>query len=750
MRVRDRSSQVLLLLVIWCACASHALAQDQKKTTQNEDVIRVDTMQTDVMVFDKGGSFVNDLKRDQFSLKIDGKPRDISLFERVTAGSRNEEAQLAAARGSGNTVDRSLPKGIIPLDRGRTIFFLVDDFHLSPGSMNQARMMLSRFIDRDMGQNDEAAIASSSGQIGFLQQLTDNKTVLRTAIERLRPRPYLVRTMDRPPMSEYQALRIDQNDNDVFDFFVDQVLRDNPGLSRQTAEEMVHSRASDILHAAASITTNTLATLEALIKNSRPLPGRKVLFLISDGFFLDNRNSDAYDRLRHITSIAAASGTVIYSIDARGLSAGMDDASTETAFDPSGRLARGNSGERSASQDALNALAVDTGGRAFFNTNALSAAVTTGLKESSTYYLLAWRPETEDQLNQKFRRIEVNVIGRPNLVVRFRRGFGEVAPSEPTSAKNTPAQTNRQEPAQLLVQTLRAPYPRNALPVALSLNFVDVQQYGATLTISIKVSTNSLTLEPAAGSSSANLDVAGAVFDDQGKSFASFNKRLTIKSNSAKGAAAPPESVFYNHFTIIKPGLYQVRVAAVDEKQSRAGSAVRWIEIPDLGSKTLAMSTLIVGEKKDEAETQTNIAQDDSNNRNSPLQQVSLNVDHRFARSSRLRFLTFVYNTAPVAAKTATKGADTVPATSRNEPSVTSSAVPDLAVQVQVFRDNEPVITTPMHKIETEGVMDPTRIPYAADVRLDNLQSGRYLLQVTIVDRVAKTSASQKYDFQVD
>src|SRR5437879_13311386 len=108
-----------------------------------------------------------------------------------------------------------------------------------------------------------------------------------------------------------------------------------------------------------------------------------------------------------IPATAASSRTVTYAIDARGLTAGMNDASTESAFDTSGRLQRGAAGEIAASQDGLNALAVDTGGRAFFNSNALSAAVTNALKESSTYYLLAWRPENNDQRNQKPGRVEV-------------------------------------------------------------------------------------------------------------------------------------------------------------------------------------------------------------------------------------------------------------------------------------------------------------------------------------------------------
>src|SRR5207253_2784847 len=172
---------------------------------------------------------------------------------------------------------------------------------------------------------------------------------------------------------------------------------------RAIAEQEVHARALSILQIAAAATTITLSTLKKLIENSRIVSGRKLLFFISDGFLLDSRNSDAHDRLRQITSASAASGFVIYSIDARGLTTGMTDASTVSAFDPSGRVMHGGAGELMATQDGLNSLASDTGGRAFFNSNLLSAAVTTALKESSVYYLLAWRPENDEQRTSKFR-----------------------------------------------------------------------------------------------------------------------------------------------------------------------------------------------------------------------------------------------------------------------------------------------------------------------------------------------------------
>src|SRR5207237_8281520 len=122
------------------------------------------------------------------------------------AGTRSEETPLAAARGTASVPRRPIRTRALPLDRGRTVFFFADDLHLSPSIVNQTRTLLSRFIDREMGQNDEAAIASTSGQVGFLQQLTDNKAVVLAAAETLKRRPSMPASLERPPIAAPQSL----------------------------------------------------------------------------------------------------------------------------------------------------------------------------------------------------------------------------------------------------------------------------------------------------------------------------------------------------------------------------------------------------------------------------------------------------------------------------------------------------------------------------------------------------------------
>src|SRR5215470_799975 len=206
MSVLHNSSRYLSLLLIALVC-SNVPAQTTQKP--QDDVVRVYTelVQTDVMVFDKSGKFVNGLKADNFELRVDGKPREIQSFEQITAGS-NEESQLAAARGA-TTVNLKRP---VPLDRGRIVFFYIDDLHMDLSGIQATKKTIGSFIEKDMGQNDQAAITCASGQLGFLQQLTNDRMVLRLALDRLKPKTYQTRDSVRPAMNEYQAILIERHD----------------------------------------------------------------------------------------------------------------------------------------------------------------------------------------------------------------------------------------------------------------------------------------------------------------------------------------------------------------------------------------------------------------------------------------------------------------------------------------------------------------------------------------------------------
>jgi hypothetical protein len=125
------------------------------------DVVRVKTelVQTDISVVDKRGRFVSGLTADDFELRVDSKLQPLSFFEEVTTGSVDEEKQLTAAR---NGDKARLPKTpASATDRGRVIFFFVDDIHLSGDGLSRAHSLLTHFVENKMTAKDRVAGSSN-------------------------------------------------------------------------------------------------------------------------------------------------------------------------------------------------------------------------------------------------------------------------------------------------------------------------------------------------------------------------------------------------------------------------------------------------------------------------------------------------------------------------------------------------------------------------------------------------------------
>jgi len=735
-----RFSRISLLIIIFGVGAILSTAHAQQNqppatTTTPDDVVRVNTniVQTDVIALDKQGRFVDNLRREQFELLVDGKPQPITFFERVAAGSTSEERQLAAARGQ--SASQGVEGVARPLDRGRTIFFFIDDLHMAADSLMRIRTTLLQFIDKEMGQNDQVAITSTNGQIGFLQQLTDNKTVLRAAVARLRTFEQSLNDLQTPQMSEILALAIDaRNDQNVIKYFVDALAKDSAymqfgrasarpnsgnsvGSSDDVLETLVRNRARRILQQSYNLSRNTLSTLESLARRSSELPGRKLVFFVSDGFLINSHKSDMSDRIRNITNAAARNGVVIYSLDSRGLATldmGRDG-------EMEGLSSRYLTEELTSRQEPLQIIAANTGGRTLLNTNDFNAGFTKAIQETSVYYLLAWRPENALQLKDKFRQIEVRVSERPDLNVLVRRGYYDVttntvAKASEVKTATAPAKT----PPDELREAISSLYPVKALPTQLGLVYVDMPDKGMVLTASIQIATRFMTFSHTEDTQTAILDLAGVVLDDKGKSVASFKDKLNVAANSTNTADTASPNLVYNFQSPLKPGLYQVRVAVHDSRGGRTGSAMQWIEIPDLATHHLSLSSLLLGETTKEAEEQKGSQ--------TSITAAPFSVDHLFPRSSKLRFLTYIYNAA--------QGADKV--------------TNDVALQVLILRDDQPVVTTALRKVTSSGLPDQTRIPYAAEIQLETLLPGRYVLQITAIDRTAKTSASQRANFVIE
>jgi VWFA-related protein len=673
-----------------------------------DDTVRIPTelIQTNVTVTDKNGRRVDGLKPEEFELLVDGAAKPISFFEFVIAGTAEEHDTLS--RITVGSSDRPRPKSSSAV-HGRTIVFFIDDLHLSLDSLKRTRDSLSYFIDHRLGFRDQVAIVSASGQIGFLQQLTDNRAVLRAAAGRLRQTAYNVLDTEQPTMSEYMALKIEERDRDALSYYIGRCMNDNRGYTPAKCALVVKERSRSILTRATKITDGTFTGFDTLMQSMAAVSGRKLILFISDGFYSSprDRTSNALSRLDEITDAGRRTGSLIYTIDARGLISGAPDA-TVNLVDGNGVLDRANIGEIARSQDALNALAVDTGGRATRNTSSITDWVRTTLEETSSYYVLAWQPEL-DQSGNRFRKVEIRLPRRPDLTVKLPRGY--VAGATKKKPKAAPRQSNRKDANITAVDPpgVRHDASPGRLALDLSLKYIDVPNLGGVVTTSVQIH---VPVSDAKAGEPSVVDLAGLIFNDQGRQVADFKTGITVENRNPDGEGP---KVIYNNRTPLPPGIYQVKVAAKDRRTGSSGTNAKWIEVPDLGRKGLTLGSLFLDFK------QATKANNDDN------AQIQFSVDNAFRSPLQLSFLSFVYNAAV--------GAD-------------GKANLNSSVEI-VDEMGHALMSSPPRSITATNSGDRSRIPVAGEIRQQQLAAGIYLLKLTVTDVVARRSTTATTVFTV-
>lgn len=185
---------------------------------------------------------------------------------------------------------------------------------------------------------------------------------------------------------------------------------------KQYLGEEVAARASDR-------TELTLQAFQHLARYLSGIPARKNVIWFADSFpisFLPENKSRApkhQEQVQQTSDMLTAAQVAIYPVSAHGLEG-------DPTFEVTDLL--GNTRERllynqSTSQIAAETIAQETGGRAFYNTNGLDTAIAKAIEEGSHYYTLAY-PPTDSRTDGKYRRIEVR-IPEQDYKLSYRRGY---------------------------------------------------------------------------------------------------------------------------------------------------------------------------------------------------------------------------------------------------------------------------------------------------------------------------------------
>jgi hypothetical protein len=126
-----------------------------------------------------------------------------------------------------------------------------------------------------------------------------------------------------------------------------------------------------------------------------------------------------------------------------------------------------------------------------------------------------------------------------------------------------------------------APVSQRQIPTELSLSVTQMPSVGTRVSAAIQIKRDALTFDLNDGKQVADLDLGGIFYDSKGKPVNSFVGRLKIFPLPESSSQTKP---IYSFYAWLPAGLYQVRVGVRDLKSGKIGSAMQWIEVPNISA----------------------------------------------------------------------------------------------------------------------------------------------------------------------
>ncbi|HET7220416.1 MAG TPA: VWA domain-containing protein, partial [Vicinamibacterales bacterium] len=211
-----------------------------------------------------------------------------------------------------------------------------------------------------------------------------------------------------------------------------------------------------------------------------------------------------------------------------------------------------------STQDILQSVSEQTGGRAFLNTNDIQAAIRRAVDDGRMTYVLGYYP-TDDRWDGRFHRIVVKV-NRSGLELRHRQGYFAVA---------TEKQANSQRSAALNAAVLS---PINASALGMTLRIDPVTGTSAEYRLSVRVQPGALALERRGSESHGAVDLIVAQVRADGAEGRSLDQRLDIAVSDERLPHLLREGMSVDHTFTLVPSAVRLRVVVRDVRTGAIGA----------------------------------------------------------------------------------------------------------------------------------------------------------------------------------
>ncbi len=601
------------ILALW-PLAIGAGGQEPNEKQQAPVTLGAAEVVVDVIVTDKKNRPITDLKPEDFEVYEDGVKQSIKSIRLVTAAegpTARAETEGAAKPGAAQPA----PPPVVARRPVHLIALVFDNLSMSLQSRTFARRAALDYVDR-MAENDQVAIFGIDRRLFLVQPFTGDKKALKRAVNQATSGTSRQFASSADAVARLLQSGSGEGAPPSVRLAAAEAYTPSPDENLGAAIEAVllsTFRSFEAFEREAQARATVLALL-SIIRGQQRLPGRKTLIFFSEGFSLP---SNLWPQFQSVVGAANQANVAIYTIDAAGLRiesqeervsrelSALAEARARGA-DPThveggeSMLGRAESLGRMNTESVLIELAEATGGLSIRHTNDLRSGLRRIDEDMRSYYLLTYAP-TNQTFDGRFRTIQVKV-NRPGARVRARAGYFALRTAEatPVFAFERPLLEllfTASPPRDFALQmgALHFPAPGQGTKASVIAQIpADIVDFALAAAETPKAKKKKKKkAAPRGNVYVGELDVLALVKDARGVVVGKLGQRYQLRAASERLEEMKKSNIIFYRSLDLRPGAYQVEIAARDARSGRASVTRTTLHVPAPSSSALRLSSII-------------------------------------------------------------------------------------------------------------------------------------------------------------
>ena len=534
--------------------------------------VAVNLVLIDARVTDRNGKLIRDLKPEQFTILENDKLQKVSSVEYF------DTSEYDAAPPTSRKALTVKLSGLKPpdevrqeLQKRRLIVLFYDLTSLQPDQLLRAVDSGQQYIKEQMSPADLVAVVTFGNQLRVLASFTNNRDALLRAIQAIRvgKDSELADLADAAPVSG----EVDAPENTGSAFTPDETEFNIFNTDRK------------------------LMAVESLAQLIREIPGKKSVIHFTGG--ISQTGEENRSQLLATADAANRSNMSIYTVDARGLFATIPggDASIGAAQEIAlfnGSAVLKQTQMRHVSRDTLVTLALDTGGKPFFDRGDFREVYQLVEQEGTGYYLLGYYSADAKQ-DGRWRRVQVKV-NVPGAHVQFRQGYYADRDIQSATA---------QDRQQQLSDAMRSEFPRVDLPLVLSTSFFRLGDKEYFVPLDAKLDSSAVEWAEKRGKHEAQFEFAAEVRDEKSHKIVSALQDSISVSLAADRFQRRP--LLYQGGVILPPGQYRLKFLAREDATGRIGTFERDLNLSAPQPSKMELSSVLLSNQMEAARNSSEV-----------------------------------------------------------------------------------------------------------------------------------------------